>query len=85
MATASQRGLDQVGAQVVLDRPADDPAGAAVADRAQVQPALPGGQVGDVGGPDPVQLAGVEAAPDQVLGTGGSGSATVVAGTNDAG
>ena len=46
--------------------PSRDPAGAAVADGAQVQPALPGGQVGDVGGPDPVQLAVVEAAPDQV-------------------
>ena len=62
----SEGGLDQVGAEVVLDGPADDAAGAAVADGAQVQPALAGGQVGDVGGPDPVQLAVVEAAADQV-------------------
>ena len=62
----AQRGLDQVGAQMVLDRPAEDPAGAAVADRAQVQPALVGGQVGDVGGPHPVQPAVVEASTDQV-------------------
>lgn len=49
-----------------MDGPTEDPAGAAVADRAQVQPALTGGQIGDVGAPDAVELALVEPAPDEV-------------------
>ena len=37
---------DQPGAHVIGHRPPDDASGAAIADSAQVDPALPGGQVG---------------------------------------
>ena len=52
----AQRVGDQVGAQVVGDRPADDPARAQVDDGGQVQPALPGVDVGDVAAPAGVDL-----------------------------
>ncbi len=40
---------DQLGAEVVGHRPADDPAGVAVHHRREVQPALPRPDVGDIG------------------------------------
>ena len=59
---------DQVGAQVVGQGPADDPAGGEVDDGGQVQPALPGRDVGDVAAPAGVDRRGVgrEVAADQV-------------------
>lgn len=66
--------LDDVGVQAVAERVPEYPARAAIADRTQVQPALPGGQVGDVAGPYPVQLApgrsGALAGPVWCAGTG---------------
>ena len=47
--------FDQLGAHVVGQGPADDPAGGQVDDRRQVGPALPGGDVGDVADVAPVE------------------------------
>ena len=60
------RGGDQIGAQVLINGLPDHPPRTAVPDRAQIQPALTRSQVGDVGGPHPIQRAGVEPAPHQV-------------------
>ena len=61
---------DQVGAQVVGGGPADDPAGGEVDDGGQVEPALPGGDVGDVAAPAGVERRGGrvdgEVAADQI-------------------
>ena len=57
-------------AEVVGRRPADHPAAAQVQHRRQVQPALAGGDVGDVADPDPIDLAGLEPAIQRVLGDG---------------
>ena len=46
---------DELGAHVIGHRPADDPAGEDVLDGGEVEPALPGAQVGDVGDPEPVR------------------------------
>jgi hypothetical protein len=46
---------DQFGAQMVGHRPAHDPAGEAVQHHRQVQPALVGALLGDVGHPQPVR------------------------------
>lgn len=64
--SAAQRGLHDVGVQGVGEGVTDHATGVPVADGAQVQPALPGGQVGDVGGPHRVQRALVEATLDEV-------------------
>jgi hypothetical protein len=57
---------DQLGAQMVGHRPAHDPAGERVQDHGQVQPALVGALLGDVGHPQPVRLGRREVALDQV-------------------
>jgi hypothetical protein len=44
----------EFGAQVLSHRPADDPAGEAVQHNRQVQPALVGALLGDVGHPQPI-------------------------------
>lgn len=62
----AHRVFDQVGVQTVTERVAEHPPGTPVAHRAQVQPALASGQIGDVRGSDPVQRPGVESALDQV-------------------
>ena len=64
---------DQLGAQVIGDRVADDAAGGDVDHGGQVQPALPGPDVGDVAAPAGVELGGVggEVAADQVRPGGG--------------
>ena len=63
-----ERVDDELGAQVVGDRPADDPAAVAVHHGGQVQPALPGPDVGDVGRPQAIARDRVEVALDQVRG-----------------
>jgi len=64
----SQGILDQLGAHVVGQRPADDPATGQVDDRRQVGPALPGHDVGDVAHVAAVELgARAEVPLDQVL------------------
>jgi len=45
---------DQLGAQVSGHRPADDSAAEHVHDDGQIEEALPGRQIGDVGHPQPV-------------------------------
>jgi len=46
-----ERVDDELVAEVVGHRPADDAAAVAIDDRREIQPALPGADVGDVGGP----------------------------------
>jgi hypothetical protein len=48
---------DELGAEVVGHRPADDPAAVEVLDGDEVEPSLPGAQVGDVGDPAAVGCA----------------------------
>ena len=48
-----QRSRDQFGAQVVSEGVADDPAGGDVDHRGQIQPPLPGADIGDVAARDP--------------------------------
>src|SRR6266545_3255548 len=59
---------DELGAQVVGHRPADDPAAVEVLDGDEVEPALPGAQVGDVGDPAAVRSAGGEVALEEIVG-----------------
>jgi hypothetical protein len=51
---------DELGAQVVRDRPAHDPAAEHIEDRGAVDPALGGAVLGDVGDPQPIRLIGDE-------------------------
>ena len=62
---------DQLGAQVLGHRPADDPAGEAVEHDRQVQPALASALLGDVGHPEPVRSWWGEVPLDQVRCGGG--------------
>jgi hypothetical protein len=57
-----ERVDDQLGAHVVGHRPAGDPPRVEVLDGGQVQPALPGPEVGDVGDPDAIRAVGGEGA-----------------------
>lgn len=57
--SVGQRVRDQFGAQVVSEGEPDDPPGGNVDHGGQVQPPLPGGDVGDVAAPAGVDLAGV--------------------------
>src|SRR5262249_8759077 len=54
-----QRIGDQLGAQVISDGVADDPAGGDVDHGGQVQPPLPGADVGDVPAPARVDRGGI--------------------------
>ena len=69
-----QCGQRQVGAQVIVHRPAHDPAAVKIHDGGQVEPPFPGVDVGDVAAPAGVDPGGVggEVAADQVrAGRGG--------------
>jgi len=57
---------DQLGAQMIGDRPAHHAAGEDIEDDRGVDPALTGAVLGDVGDPQPVRALGDEAAVDQV-------------------
>ena len=63
-----ERVDDELGAHVIGHRPADDPARVGVLDGGEVDPALPGAQVGDVGHPQHVGLGRAEVALDEVVG-----------------
>lgn len=63
-----QRGERQLGSHMVAHRPTDDLAGRQVEDGREIQPALPGGDVGDVREPDPVRRRCREALRQQVRG-----------------
>ena len=73
---------DELGAEVVGHRPADDAAAVQVLNGDEVQPPLPGTQVGDVCDPAAVRGAGCEVAVEKIvrrrarLGRGSSSSAT---------
>ena len=47
-----ERGADQIGVQRAPHRPADDPARKEVEDDGEIEPAVGGLEIGDVGGPD---------------------------------
>jgi len=64
---------DQVGLAVAGHRPADDQPAENVCDTGQVEPALDGGHVGDVGDPQLVRAGRGELAVDQVRGRLGLG------------
>ena len=71
--------FDQLGAHVIGQRPADDPAGGQVDDRGQVGPALPGRDVGDVADIAAVHLrAGPKWRWIRSRAASAAGSATVV-------
>jgi len=59
---------DDLGSQVIGDGPAHHPAAEGVEHHGQVELALPAAVLGDVGDPQPVRLAGGEAALHQVVG-----------------
>ena len=59
---------DQLGAEMVGHRPADDPAGERVEDDGQVEPALVGALLGDVSDPQAVGSWWTELARDQIRG-----------------
>jgi len=61
-------GVDhELGADVIGDRPADDPAAEGVEYHRQVHLAFPGRVLGDVHHPQAVWRHGIEATPDQVV------------------
>lgn len=62
---------DQFGAQVVGHGPADDAPGVGVGDHREVEKALPGAQIADVGDPQPVRSSCAELALHQVGGRRG--------------
>ncbi len=66
---------DQLGADVVGDRPAHHSAAPGVEDDAEVHPAFVGAVFGDVHHPQPVRTGDVELALDQILRRGGAGVA----------
>jgi hypothetical protein len=68
-----ERVDDELGAHVVGHAPADDPPTVSVLDGGQVQPALPGAQVGQVGDPELVGLLGPDASLDEVIGDADTG------------
>jgi hypothetical protein len=61
-----QRVDDQLGAQVIGDRPAHDAAGPGVDDTTQIDLALGGRVLGDVAAPEPIRTVHAEVAIDQV-------------------
>ncbi len=64
---------DELGAQVVGHRPADDPAAVEILHGDEVEPALPGTEVGDVGDPAAVRGAGGEVAVEEIVGDSDAG------------
>ena len=67
------RVADQAGPHVIGHRPADDLTGAAVDHRRQIQPALPGTDVGDVADQLRAREVGGEVPADQILRSAGVG------------
>src|SRR5215210_898884 len=63
-----ERVDDELSAEMVLERPANDATAVAVDDDREVQPALPAAQVGDVGNPQPVRRRRMEVALDEIVG-----------------
>jgi hypothetical protein len=70
-----ERVDDELGAHVVGHAPADDPTAVGVLHGRQLQPALPGAQVGDVGQPQDVRRVAPEPALDEIVGDPDAGRA----------
>lgn len=68
-----QGGDGELGGHAVADAVADDPVAAGVLDRAEVELALGGGVLGDVGEPQLVEPVGAEPALHEVVVDGRSG------------
>jgi len=73
-----QRVNDQARLHIFGQRPADDFLAVAVDDRGQIEPTLPGRNVGDIANEFGAGRGGGEVTPDQIRGGGAAGSATVV-------
>jgi hypothetical protein len=58
---------DELGAQVIGDRPADDTTGPGIDDHGEIDPALGRGALGDVLDPQPVRSLRAEPAVHQVV------------------
>jgi hypothetical protein len=63
-----QRVGDELGAHVLGHRPPDDPSGVGVLDGGEVEPALPGSEIRDVGDPQHVRCVGPELPFNEVIG-----------------
>src|SRR4051794_27069993 len=61
-----ERVDDEPRSQVLADRPADAAAAVAVDHRGEVEPALPGAHVGDVGDPEAVAASRAKVALDAI-------------------
>jgi hypothetical protein len=61
-----ERVDDELGAEVVGERPADDRPAVAVHHRGEIQPALPRSDVGDVRAPEAVDRGRVKVALDEI-------------------
>ena len=57
---------DQLGAQMIGDRPAHHPAGEHIEDDRGIHPALTRAVLGDVGDPEPVRALGTKLTVDQI-------------------
>jgi hypothetical protein len=66
-----ERVADQLGAQVIGDRPAHDASGPHVEHGGEIHLAFAGGVLGDVGDPEPVGARSDEVAVHQILGRRG--------------
>jgi hypothetical protein len=73
-----QRVADELGAHVIGHAPADDREAVEVLHGDEVQPALPGSEVGDVGDPAAVRRARGEVTIKQVVGDPDAGTRTGV-------
>ena len=60
-------------AHVIGRAPADDPATVGVLDGGQVDPTLPGPQMGDVGDPQHIRSGGAKVALDEIVGDSDTG------------
>ena len=58
---------DELGADVISDRPADHPPRPGVNDDREIHLALDGGMLGDIGNPQPVRAVRGELARDQIV------------------
>ena len=70
-----ERVDDELGAHVFGHAPADDATRVGVLDGGEIEPALPGPQVGDVGDPEDAGGLGAKAALDEIVGDANAGDA----------
>jgi hypothetical protein len=74
-----ERVDDELGSEVIGDRPADDEAAPRVDHHRAVDASVAGWVLGDVGDPQPVRSGGLELADDQIIGRDGVAVASCAA------